>query len=106
MSNIQLFQNNQTADIVQMMWEGQITVSDIREALANLEVSINALSHPTHLIVIIAPDTQLPVLDALRFASYAIHNDLLIGWLVIGRNRQANEIITRLLATNIPTAQP
>lgn len=79
MSSIQLFQNAHTADIVQMMWNGQISIGDIQEALCELQASVDALTHPANLVVIVAPDTQLPSFDSLQHLSHTIDNKHLTG---------------------------
>jgi len=105
MNGIQLFQNSQATDIIQMMWNGHVTCSDVEQAFFELQQLVTTLTDPANLVVIVSADTQLPSVDTLETISYKIQNNNLAGWMVIGNNSQANATISHLVAGCVPNKE-
>ena len=105
MSGIQLFQNSQTPSIIQMMWSGHITESDIEQAFIDLQQITDSLAHSANLVVVVASDTQMPD-SVVPAASMPFTTNNLSGWMLIGNNHEANTLISQLIARWFPIVQP
>lgn len=103
MSNIQLQINPSAEDILQMQWQGKVTLSQISEAFQQLNDMLGQLSYPVNLMITVRGDAQLPSQINIDKLPRLYSRDNLRGWMLIGDNLPANRIISMLMLNLLST---